>query len=206
MVWRTSLHLFKNHYGTKSSRMLKYCHWYSFIIYVLKCWAPQNTHKFSCRAAWWFLVQKPSGLHSGSLSLSPLVCFWSIDELGEWEKNWNQSPIFQENAIFLVSPSFSDCDSSIYVLVHICCGAVCLGWAREVRIPFSTSQAHLLFVKQSGVFLVDFVVHSVAAFSDLQLHTAFGFSLLPLLCLEITSTGDKDILVYKLNQRIKSKK
>ena len=35
MVWRTSLHLFKNHYGTKSSRMLECCDWYGFIDDIL---------------------------------------------------------------------------------------------------------------------------------------------------------------------------
>lgn len=31
MVWRASLHLLKNHYGTQSSRMLK-CHWCGFLV------------------------------------------------------------------------------------------------------------------------------------------------------------------------------
>lgn len=32
MVWRASLHLLKNHYGAKSSRMLKWCHWCGFLV------------------------------------------------------------------------------------------------------------------------------------------------------------------------------
>ncbi|XP_008585622.1 PREDICTED: alpha-ketoglutarate-dependent dioxygenase alkB homolog 3 isoform X2 [Galeopterus variegatus] len=56
--------------------------------------------------------------------------------------NWNQSPEFQKNELFLLlispSPSFSGCNLSVYTLVYICSGAMSLWLASEWHPVLST--------------------------------------------------------------------